>query len=285
MRIIILVLTIVFGLGGVVVLQSGCKSKSKAARTIAAQENPANQIEKPVVEEKTRTKESAPVQIGIDQTASGDATVLETSIENLREMVELQRTPKVAVVRLGEGGKTSWAQSAQLFNLPLPPIEVFDAAAADGKIEQSCRTRLKCRQERLQKMREEFDSLQAEKRKAAQTERRAKSQEIADLLLLPAKGTAPCTDLVDFRDRLLADGYKLIVFYTDGDHDCPAEITTKSFPPDVKVLVLQLPLKGENSGAAFAERTKVLERIFSGDGVTVTPVVSADENTFAQFLQ
>lgn len=284
MRVVILVLTIIFGLGSVVVIQSGCKPKGQATRTIAAQENPANQTEKPDVVE-TQTKDLLPFQIGIDQTASGDSAVLEASVENLRKTVELRRIGKVSVVRLGEGGKTSWAQSARSFNLPLPPTEVFDATAVDGKIEQSCRARLKCRQERLEKMRQDFEKSQTEKRNAAQTERRAKSQEIADLLLLPPKGTAACTDLVDFRDRLLADGYKLIVFYTDGDHDCPAEITTKSFPPDVKVLVLQLPLKGENSGASFAERTKVLERIFSGDGVTVTPVVSADEKTFVQFLE
>jgi len=281
-KILAYVLVLIFVAGGSIVL-TNCKNKVNIVKTESAPEKTVVESEKSVIEPEM--KELLPVEIGIDHTASSDLTVLKPSVEILRKAIEVQQIPKIAVARLGEGGKSSWAESLKLFQMTLIPTGIFDVTAAENSIEQKCRTRLRCRQERLKKMREDFDSMKAEKMKSALTERGGKSHEIADLILEPPKGEAQCSDLIGFRDRLFSDAYKRVVFYSDGLHDCATPISTKRFAPDVKVLILQLPVKGENSGVAFAERTKMLQQIFTGDGVTIMPVVSANEETFKKFFE
>jgi len=283
MKNLVILIMIVFAAGAISV-QTGCKMKNKVAKTVVASENPNGQSDKPIVESKPEA-ETPSAEIAIDQTSSSDLSVLNPSAENLRKSVENSQISKVAAVRLGEGGKISWAANLQNFNLPLIPTETFDASAAENSMAQRCRAKLKCREERLEKMRKDFEIMQADKIKTAQTERGEQSHQIVDFITAPTKGSAECTDLINFRDRLISDGFKRVIFYTDGDHECPTPITTKRFAPDAKVIVLQMPLKGENSGAAFTERTKVLEQIFTGDGVTVMPVVSADREVFDKFLR
>lgn len=283
MKNLVILIMIVFA-AGAISIQTGCKMKNKVAKTVIAGEKPDGQSDKPIIESKPEA-EMPSAEIAIDETSSGDLSVLDSSIENLRQSVENSQISKVAGVRLGEGGKTSWAANLQTFNFPLIPTQTFDAKAAENSMEQRCWAKLKCREERIEKMREDFDITQAGKIKDAQTERGEQSHKIVDFIVAPTKGSAECTDLINFRDRLISDGFKRVIFYTDGNHDCSTPITAKRFAPDVKVLVLQMPLKGENSGAAFTERTKILEQVFTGDGVIVMPVVSADREVFDKFLQ
>jgi len=291
MKILILTFVVITGLGTTLV-QIGCKAKNAGSTTEKAVERPEDQPNRsaivealPAKVEASPSKELPTIQIAIDATASSDFSVLTPSVESLRQAIESARTSKIAVVRLGEGGKSSWAGSVQNFELPLLPAGSFDAEAAVNAMEQKCRKRLRCREQRLQTMEVDFNSSKNEQTTDTNKARRSKSLEMADHLLASPKGFASCTNMIEFRDRLISDGYKLVVFYTDGDHECATSLTTKRFDPEVKVLILQMPLKSESSGSSFSKRTIALQKIFVGEGVTVMPVVSADDKVLRNFFR
>lgn len=280
----IIILAIVFTLALNFSLLTGCKRGANEYRAEKPKVVQPTQPTQPTTPAKPIAADPIALELAIDQTASGDMTVLKPVVEALMQAVEAQHVMKVGTVRLGEGGKTSFAGTVQVFDLPLPPSGTFDAQAEEKKIEQSCWARLRCREERINKARDKFESELQEKTRQAAAQRHHKSLEIADLLLAPPLGAATCTNVIGFRDRLLTDGYRLIVLITDGDHTCQSEFDTKRFPADRRILILQLPLKGETSEEAFGARTRRLQEIFVGEAVSVIPAVTADRDLLARFL-
>jgi hypothetical protein len=164
-------------------------------------------------------------------------------------------------------------------------MDIFDVRAAETTLDQSCRARLRCRKERLERLEKEFNRSKTERGDFANSQRKEKVTDIADAVLAHSAGAAACSDIIEFRDRMMSDHYGRLVIYTDGQHTCKSPITSKRFPPNRRVLVVQLPLTGEKTGSAFAARTELLKKIFVGDGVNIVPSVSLTEKDIVKILQ
>lgn len=265
-------------------LLTGCRPAPKGQMIASGNASSTAPTASPSPFDARRANEPVAVEVALDATASSDLSVLQPVVEALIRTIEEQPVAKVGVVRLGEEGKTSWAENLRIFDLLVLPTDVFDEGGAERSIEQSCWARLRCRQQRLEKLRHDHDLSLADRTKEATADRKARSLEIADRLLAPLSGEATCSDIVGFRDRLITDGYKLIILITDGDHSCQTEIDTKRFHADAKVLVLQMPLKGERADTSFHARTKQLQDIFVGNSIKIVPAVSANRELFLKFV-
>ena len=283
MKIIAFLLSVVLAFSAVTV-RIGCGAKAEQPKAVKNVE--CNSYKSDVIDYSTGESIILPaVEIVVDETDSSDYTILKPKLNDLGKSIETKRISQVVSLRLGEGGQTAWATAGNVSNLPLSITGGFNENAALDKMEQRCVTRLPCREQRLEKMRQCFGISKTEKNKTIDSQRQLEINQITDFLLAPPKGAAPCSDLSEFRDRLVSDGFKRVIVFSDGWHDCKTPIAVKTFSPDVKVLVLIMPLPNEHSGPAFAERKASLQKIFNGENVVIMPAASATTETFNKFLE
>lgn len=231
---------------------------------------------------------SNPVDCGmewaVDVTSSGDDRPVRSTLERAGVVLLNSGVCRLLVIRLGEGGESVWSTPAKNFDLPLIPMDVFDQGAAEQAMPPACRARLKCREERLAKLRSAFGEEKNKRTDAATNERKRLIQEAIDFAAAKPNGIAACSDMIAFADRILGDGFRRFLLITDGEHDCKSQIEHRSFAPGVKGLVLQLEVKGANGNSGFRKRAEVLQKIFGGEQVTVTPLVSVSDSIVRSLL-
>ncbi len=221
------------------------------------------------------------VLLALDKTGSVDPATLDqlaTEIENA--LTNCATCQIVTVLNFGARGEnTAWKTLPERFVLPLHPNGVFDEAAAQASARKKCGGRLACEQRLVREARERFDS-QAGDALAAYREEHAQVMDHirAAMLRRPEKEPA-FTDLGEVADRIVQTPSDRVIWVTDGQHNGPKPLTSKSFAGNVLVVIT--PLADEQANA-FQRRVDQLAGLFNN--ATVKPFAALDGANLLAFL-